>query len=195
LLTGKWRETSGSAFGEITFTQTNNQVTGTFGGDRGKMEGNVSDRTLTLRWSTYSYGVSGTEYTYGVIVVQLDNNCNMTGSYCDSGQGCTPNKSFSATYVGLSDRDTTTTGAFRWLAVGTSDCTGSDIGETLGSAQPEAGKCSASTVGTVAICWDGRNYVHPGRSGQWCTYKNKSASACKGGSNTGFVYECRPRGR
>lgn len=78
----------------------------------------------------------------------------------------------------------------RWVSIGTADCSARDTGATVGSAQPDAGKCNSETVGTVAVCWDGKKYANGGTC-QWCTYKSKAAQPCTGGGNPGYAYECR----
>jgi len=78
-----------------------------------------------------------------------------------------------------------------WVEIGNGDCTANDIGQTIGVKVPEAAQCNANSVGTIAVCWDGNSFAHPLRSGQWCTYKSKAAYPCRGGANTGTVYECR----
>jgi hypothetical protein len=79
-----------------------------------------------------------------------------------------------------------------WASLGTADCTGQDVGQSVGSASPDPAQCN--TNGTIAICWDGVSYKNPGKAGAWCTYKNTGGKPCRGGGNPGFVYQCSVAG-
>jgi len=82
--------------------------------------------------------------------------------------------------------------AYQWVSTGVGDCSGQDIGQSSGSGQPDSSECKAGTVGTVAICWDGRTYSNGG-SRSWCTYKNTNGRPCRGGGNPGFAFQCQAR--
>jgi hypothetical protein len=82
--------------------------------------------------------------------------------------------------------------AYQWVSTGVGDCSGQDIGQSSGSGQPTSSECNAATVGTVAICWDGRTYSNGG-SRSWCTYKNTGDRPCRGGGNPGFAFQCQAR--
>ena len=82
-------------------------------------------------------------------------------------------------------------GETSWRYVGTGDCTGMDVGGlTIGSPMPDTGRCSSSSKGMTAVCWDGRSFKHYGSDKPQCTYKNVNAKSCKGGGSPGHMYEC-----
>jgi hypothetical protein len=87
----------------------------------------------------------------------------------------------------------------RWEAVAISqDCGANDVGNTCGKIAPDVAKCTASTVGQSAVCWDGVTFnggpANPCGGGEdktWCTYKSTPAASCTGGQRKGIVYECK----
>ncbi|HEY3450023.1 MAG TPA: hypothetical protein VGK67_26965 [Myxococcales bacterium] len=67
---------------------------------------------------------------------------------------------------------------YDWKSVGFGNCDGSDVGQTAGGA-PLPAACDPSSVGKAAVCWSTS-----------CIYKGIPASSCRGGSNSGTLYEC-----
>lgn len=67
---------------------------------------------------------------------------------------------------------------YDWKTVGFGNCNGNDVGQTAGGA-PLPAACDANAVGKAAVCWSTS-----------CTYKSVPPSACKGGPNSGTMYEC-----
>ncbi len=53
---------------------------------------------------------------------------------------------------------------------------------------PTSARCSAATVGKVAVCWDGMQQRNPGVNGAGCSYK--TTSSCTGGANPGYLFTC-----
>jgi len=81
--------------------------------------------------------------------------------------------------------------AMGWRYVGKGDCSGMDVGgPTKGSPAPDTGRCTASSKGMTAVCWDGQNLKHYGSNQPQCTYKNISPNRCSGGGSPGHMYEC-----
>jgi hypothetical protein len=78
-----------------------------------------------------------------------------------------------------------------WVSAGVGDCSGSDGGQSDGSA-PDPSKAQKYPA---AICWDGKKYNNAfTRSGQaFCTYKTIPAAQCSGGGNPGVKYSAVPR--
>jgi len=92
---------------------------------------------------------------------------------------------------------------FEWTKVPGSpnDCGGVDTAATYSTAKPGPVNCSASDVGTIAVCWDGAEYKNASNPQKdptlaWCTYKAMSPAQCRGGSNIGLIWECKqvPKG-
>jgi len=81
-------------------------------------------------------------------------------------------------------------GAPGWVPRGFGDCTANDWASTSGL-QVDAAKCTPQTAGRVAVCWNGVTYKNPSRAGAWCTYKTVPLVRCTGGSNPGYLFECR----
>jgi hypothetical protein len=87
----------------------------------------------------------------------------------------------------------------RWEAVAVQDdCGANDVGHTCNVMAPDAAKCTSSTLGQTAVCWDGRvnsggsaNPCGGGSDKAWCTYKSTPAAKCTGGQYKGIVYECK----
>ena len=79
-----------------------------------------------------------------------------------------------------------------WVRVGVGDCAGRDRGNTRGAA-PDPLKCTPTTAGTAAVCWDGKAHRHAGFGHAECTYKTLPPKACKGGRNLGLMYRCVPK--
>ncbi len=78
--------------------------------------------------------------------------------------------------------------SYSWVRVGVGDCSGGDQAESNGPT-PNANQAKA---GRIAVCWDGNQYKHVygGDSGRaFCTYKNTPPDQCRGGSNTGVMYQ------
>jgi len=73
-----------------------------------------------------------------------------------------------------------------WKRVGTGDCPGKDVDSSEGFT-PDEKKVKA---GLTAVCWDGSRYNNKNKPGKaFCTYKNLAPGECKGGQNTGVMYE------
>lgn len=92
---------------------------------------------------------------------------------------------------------------FEWSKVPepASDCGATDTAATYSVAKPGPKNCSASDVGTIAVCWDGVEYKNAANPKHdpalpWCTYKAISPAKCHGGSSSGIVWECKqvPKG-
>jgi hypothetical protein len=92
---------------------------------------------------------------------------------------------------------------FEWAKVPGSpkDCGAVDTASTYAVPKPDPVNCSASDVGTIAICWDGVEYKNPLNPKKdptfaWCTYKAISPEQCNGGLYNGIVWQCKqvPRG-
>jgi hypothetical protein len=88
---------------------------------------------------------------------------------------------------------------YEWVkaAIGATDCTAIDTGAYYRSEPPNS--CLARDEGTIAICWDGKNYKNPNLAapeGGWCTFKAISPDKCTGGGNKGivWVYKRVPKG-
>lgn len=77
-----------------------------------------------------------------------------------------------------------------WISLGYGDCTAPDVSKTEGSAVPDNNLCRSKNAGQTAVCWDNQNKRHTNGK-TWCTYKDVIATTCSGGSNPGFLYECR----
>ena len=82
-----------------------------------------------------------------------------------------------------------------WRLVSAGDCTGNDSATILPTQgeQPLPANCQTDRAGTVAVCWDGKDYVNPATQPgwkAWCTYKNVSPSQCRGGGSPGRMYVC-----
>jgi hypothetical protein len=77
---------------------------------------------------------------------------------------------------------------YEWRPAGTGDCSGRDIGQSIGTEKPVQDKCDAGFEGRIAVCWDGVNYKNgPSR---WCTYKSATPETCTGGSARGVMFQC-----
>jgi hypothetical protein len=82
---------------------------------------------------------------------------------------------------------------YEWVYSGKEDpCEFHDAGESSG-ASPHPAKCNAGTVGTLAVCWDGKDVkdkYHPEKI--WCTYKDKECRRTgHAGKSPGQIYECK----
>ena len=71
-------------------------------------------------------------------------------------------------------------GSNNWRAVGTGDCTGQDVAESIGP-NPDDLKCTDAFRGQTAICRE-----------QSCTYKNIETTSCTGGSSPDRMFTCSP---
>ena len=85
---------------------------------------------------------------------------------------------------------------YYWAVVGNGTCGGpgeADVAPTLvaGSAQPDAERCDAARLGTVAVCWDGDRARHPQAAGEArCLFVGGDRAGCREGPGGGRIWEC-----
>lgn len=71
-------------------------------------------------------------------------------------------------------------------------CEGHDIVLLEGSSNPEPARCNASTLGMVAVCWDGKDVTNRYKAGAFCTYKGRDCETKgKKGVSPGSIYRCQ----
>lgn len=81
----------------------------------------------------------------------------------------------------------------RWVYESLGDpCEGYDDVLLEGSSNPEPAQCNASTLGMVAVCWDGKNVTNRYKAGAFCTYKKRDCETKgKKGVSPGSIYRCQ----
>lgn len=82
----------------------------------------------------------------------------------------------------------------RWVAESTGDpCEGYDmLPLSEGSPNPDPARCNASTLGMVAVCWDGKKVINRYKAGAFCTYKDRDCEKRgKKGVSPGRIYRCQ----
>jgi hypothetical protein len=81
----------------------------------------------------------------------------------------------------------------RWVYESLGDpCEGYDDVLLEGSSNPEPTRCNASTLGMVAVCWDGKNVINRYKAGAFCTYKKRDCETKgKKGVSPGRIYRCQ----
>jgi hypothetical protein len=79
-----------------------------------------------------------------------------------------------------------------WVYVRIDDCTGNNrsTGFTTGTDVPDPANCTHAENGLAAVCWDQLMHSNYALSGPGCIYKTITASACKRGSDPGFLFVC-----